>query len=114
MQAFTQNVLKIIKLIPEGKVMTYGQIARLAGNPRAARQVARLLHSMSQKHDLPWHRVINAQGKIAIHDEAGAESQRMTLEGEGVPVIQWRINLQEFQASASELPIHSNFPEDQL
>ncbi|SFF82575.1 methylated-DNA-protein-cysteine methyltransferase related protein [Halobacillus alkaliphilus] len=114
MQTFTENVLKIIKLIPEGKVMTYGQIARLAGNPRAARQVSRLLHSMSKKHGLPWHRVINAQGKIAIQNEEGAENQRIALEDEGIPVIKWRINLQEFQASASELPIDSKFLEDQL
>ena len=114
MHTFTQNVLKIIKLIPEGKVMTYGQIARLAGNPRAARQVSRLLHSMSQKHELPWHRVINAQGKIAIQNEEAAENQRMALEDEGIPVIKWRINLQEFQASDSELPNDSNFLEDQL
>ncbi len=48
--AFSRNILQIIKAIPEGKVLTYGIIAALAGNPRAARQVSRVLHSMSAKH----------------------------------------------------------------
>nr|WP_241657196.1 MGMT family protein [Halobacillus salinus] len=80
--------------------MTYGQIARLAGNPRAARQVARALHSMSAKHDLPWHRVINAQGKVAIRDEEGYEIQRMSLESEGIPVINGRVSLSDYQVKS--------------
>ncbi|QHK04677.1 DNA base-flipping protein [Bacillus velezensis] len=50
---FTERAVAIIKQIPEGKVMTYGQIADLAGSPRGARQVVRILHSMSKKHRLP-------------------------------------------------------------
>lgn len=66
--------------------MTYGQIARAAGSPRAARQVVRILHTMSKKHRLPWHRVINAKGQIAIKDEATAKEQKWQLEAEGVEV----------------------------
>src|SRR5699024_12383361 len=73
-------LIAIIKNIPEGRVMTYGQIARLAGTPRGARQVARILHSMSRKHHLPWHRVINVQGKLTIKDEALYLEQKMSLE----------------------------------
>ncbi|MFC0471513.1 MGMT family protein [Halalkalibacter kiskunsagensis] len=54
-----EKVLDIIKHIPVGKVMTYGQIAKFAGSPRAARQVVRILHSMIRKYNLPWHRVVN-------------------------------------------------------
>lgn len=65
MTPFTQDVVTIIRAIPAGRVATYGQIARLAGNPRAARQVVRILHSMSQAERLPWHRVVNAKGEIS-------------------------------------------------
>ena len=61
MNPFTERVINIIKSIPIGKVMSYGQIAKVAGSPRGARQVVRILHSMSEKHKLPWHRVINAK-----------------------------------------------------
>lgn len=66
--------------------MTYGQIAREAGNPRAARQVVRILHSMSQKYNLPWHRVVNAKGEIVIKDDESRFVQRALLEKEGVTV----------------------------
>ncbi|MBT2575402.1 MGMT family protein [Bacillus sp. ISL-51] len=83
---FTEQVLAIIKQIPEGKVMTYGQIAGLAGSPRGARQVVRILHSMSKKHRLPWHRVINAKGEIGFKDEEMYSVQKLSLEAEGVAV----------------------------
>jgi methylated-DNA-protein-cysteine methyltransferase related protein len=95
---FTEKVVEIIKQIPPGKVMTYGQIAGVAGSPRAARQVVRILHSMSKKHKLPWHRVINAKGQIAIQDEEANEEQRLNLEMEGVEVgLHGEINLNEYR-----------------
>ncbi|MCT8136885.1 MGMT family protein [Anaerobacillus sp. CMMVII] len=86
MTPFTEKVIEIIRMIPEGRVMTYGQIAGLAGSPRAARQVVRILHSMSKKHNLPWHRVINAKGQIALQDEESYHEQLMNLEMEGVEI----------------------------
>lgn len=86
MLAFTEAVIKIIKAIPTGYVMTYGQIAELAGNPRAARQVARILHSMSQKYDLPWHRVINRKGELAKIGGESSTLQKQLLEAEGIEV----------------------------
>jgi len=80
LQPFTERAIEIIKSIPPGRVMTYGQIARLAGNPFGARQVSWLLHSMSRVHKLPWHRIINAKGEISY---TGSE-QREMLEMEGV------------------------------
>lgn len=81
---FTQQVKDLIKEIPAGHVATYGQIATYAGNPRASRQVAWILHSSSQKDELPWHRVINSKGKISLPREHGYEEQKALLEAEGV------------------------------
>ncbi|OPH58941.1 DNA methyltransferase [Paenibacillus ferrarius] len=98
MTPFTQRVIQIIKAIPEGKVMTYGQIARLAGSPRGARQVVRILHAMSTKHRLPWHRVINAQGEIAIQDDEGSHMQSFLLQAEGVAIKDQRyISLEQYR-----------------
>ncbi|MEH7126432.1 MGMT family protein [Bacillus sp. JJ1503] len=84
METFTEKAILIIKNIPAGKVMTYGQIAKLAGSPRGARQVVRILHSMSKKHQLPWHRVINSKGEIGLKDDEHYSVQRLSLESEGV------------------------------
>lgn len=84
MTPFTERVIHIIQSIPSGKVMTYGQVAALAGNARGARQVVRILHSMSQKYDLPWHRIINAKGEVAIKDAEGAFTQKDRLLSEGI------------------------------
>ncbi len=81
---FTTDVLTVIKNIPAGKVMTYGRVAASAGKPNGARQVSRLLHSMSRKHNLPWHRVINAKGKISLTPSNGYELQKALLESEGI------------------------------
>ncbi len=62
--SFSERVKEHIKQIPHGKVAMYGQIATYARNPRAARQVAWILHSSSRKDSLPWHRVINNKGRI--------------------------------------------------
>ncbi|WP_026572747.1 MGMT family protein [Bacillus sp. UNC438CL73TsuS30] len=98
MTPFTENVISIIKNIPAGKVMTYGQIAGLAGSPRAARQVVRILHSMSRKHRLPWHRVINGKGHIAHRYDESYQEQMFALEAEGVEVgLHGSIDLGKYQ-----------------
>jgi methylated-DNA-protein-cysteine methyltransferase-like protein len=86
MTPFTSLVVGIIRSIPPGKVMTYGQIAACAGSPRSARQVVRILHSMSHTHNLPWHRVVNAAGRIAIPSDEGVFLQITQLEEEGVEI----------------------------
>lgn len=102
MTPFTENVIEIIRGIPEGKVMTYGQIARLAGSPRAARQVVRILHSMSKKHRLPWHRVINVKGQIALKEDETYNEQVLSLEAEGVEIgLGGVIDLKKYQWEAS-------------
>lgn len=95
MTEFTEQVIHIIKSIPHGKVMTYGQIAAYAGNPRGARQVSRILHSMSFKYNLPWHRVINSKGGISLTGEPGY-TQGELLSQEGIEVINKKIKLNNF------------------
>ncbi|MBS7525636.1 MGMT family protein [Fusibacter paucivorans] len=95
MNDFTKRVIDIIKRIPPGYVMTYGSIAECAGNPRASRQVSRILHSMTAKYDLPWHRVIRKDGSIALPNEAGGLEQIVLLTAEGVEVsVSGKINMQ--------------------
>lgn len=94
MKPFTKNVIKLIQSIPFGYVATYGQIAKAAGNARAARQVSWILHSMSEKHHLPWHRVINSKGEIS-HT---ASEQRNMLEMEGIEfTLQGKVELNNYQ-----------------
>lgn len=96
MNPFTKKSIEIIKSIPCGKVMTYGQIAAEAGSPRGARQVVRILHSMSEVHQLPWHRVVNAKGEIAIKEEETHYLQVALLKKEGIIVDEHhRINLKQ-------------------
>ena len=66
MTEFTQAVISIVRKIPRGRVATYGQIAHLAGNPRGVRGVVWILKSSSSTQSLPWHRVVNAKGKISF------------------------------------------------
>ena len=83
-ESFSQRVINLIKDVPAGKVATYGQIATYAGNPRASRQVAWILHSSSRKANLPWHRIINSKGRISLPRNSGYELQKELLENEGV------------------------------
>jgi len=94
----TQEVIDIIKSIPTGKVATYGQIAKLAGYPNGARQVVRILHTCTARYDLPWHRVINAKGEIALSIYNGADEQKALLEAEGIRFYdEFRIDLAKYQ-----------------
>ncbi len=95
MTEFSENVIAIIKRIPKGKVMTYGQIATGAGNRWGARQVVRILSSMSNAYDLPWHRVINSQGRIGLSGVYGT-IQRQKLESEGIEFDSDRIDLEKY------------------
>ena len=89
MNVFTERVIRIIQGIPAGHVMTYGQVATAAGNPRGARQVVRILHSMSEKYQLPWHRIINVKGEISL---TGSDQQEL-LEMEGIHLNNGKVDL---------------------
>lgn len=82
------RIYAAVRRIPRGRVCTYGAVARLAGLPRHARLVGYALHALPPGTRLPWHRVINAQGKLSLV-RAGRSSgitQRLLLEREGVRV----------------------------
>lgn len=83
MRDFRDRVLALVARVPEGRVVTYGQLALLAGGPGNARQVGFILAGLAQS-DLPWHRVVNAGGGISTHRVGFGDAQRALLEAEGV------------------------------
>jgi methylated-DNA-protein-cysteine methyltransferase-like protein len=95
---FSRKAKEVIRAIPRGRVATYGQVAALAGRPRAARAVAWILHSSSNTAGLPWHRVINGRGGISLGRGRGFEEQNKRLMAEGIAVGHGgRVDLQRFR-----------------
>ncbi|MDR0553950.1 MAG: MGMT family protein [Treponema sp.] len=82
----TSRIINAILAVPKGEVSCYRDIALAAGLPNGARQVVRVLHSMSEKYRLPWHRIIRADGFIASTSCQGRELQAELLRAEGVKV----------------------------
>ena len=96
-------IVDVILRIPRGKVATYGQIARLAGYPGGARLVVWTLNSHRKRRDLPWHRIVNAQGGISLPRAEGYELQKEMLTAEGVIFGPGdRIDLSRFQWQPGE------------
>ncbi|MDR2434805.1 MAG: MGMT family protein [Treponema sp.] len=89
MLSSTLAIVKAIRSIPRGKVSCYRDLALAAGFPNGARQVVRVLHSLSEKEKLPWHRVIRADGSIALDSGQGLELQAALLRSEGVEVSKY-------------------------
>jgi methylated-DNA-protein-cysteine methyltransferase-like protein len=85
---FKTRVLEVIRMVPYGKVASYGQIALFVGAPRAARQVGWILNGTEGKIDLPWWRIVNNAGRISIKGTKynDRELQRKLLRAEGVEV----------------------------
>jgi len=92
-------ICRAVEAIPRGRVATYGQVAALAGLPGRARLVGRVLGHLPPGSEVPWHRVINAGGKISLVDRAG-QRQRSRLEAEGVEFRpSGRVDLRRFGLS---------------
>lgn len=87
-----ERIWTVVAAIPPGRVATYGQVAELAGLPRGARAVGRVMARLPAGTRLPWHRVINASGKVSIPGTGGARQQAL-LEAEGVAFVDGRVNL---------------------
>jgi methylated-DNA-protein-cysteine methyltransferase-like protein len=95
-RALRQRVYALVRRVPVGQVVTYGQIAALAGAPRAARAVGQAMRVCPA--GVPWHRVVNGRGTISRRgDGSGALSQRLLLEGEGIRFARGRIDLGRFR-----------------
>lgn len=80
--------------VPMGKVITYGNLAKLAGMPNGARLAGRLMCELPKGSNLPWHRVINAQGKISLPENSdGYREQLARLEKDGIVISNGKIKL---------------------
>jgi methylated-DNA-protein-cysteine methyltransferase-like protein len=103
---FFGKVYHVVRMIPRGRVATYGQIAAIVSNRRAARTVGWALNALREGTDVPWHRVINARGKISTrHREQAAAMQRMMLQDEGVKFnVQGQIDLDTYQWAGLDWP----------
>lgn len=83
-----------LSTIPSGQVIAYGQLAKLAGLTNGARQVGKVLFELPEYSTLPWHRVVNAQGKILLpQDSLSYPEQQQRLIAEGVEIKNGKINL---------------------
>ena len=84
--AATEAICAVIRRIPRGWVATYGQVATMAGMPRRARLVGRVLQQLGWKTNVPWHRVVNAKGEVSfsLSRNGGDILQRRLLEKEGI------------------------------
>ena len=98
MSAFSERIYEAVKLIPCGRVMSYGQVARLAGNPRGARAVGFALHRNPQPGVIPCHRVVFRDGSLAPGFAfGGPDEQRQLLEAEGVGFTEdGRVDMEKF------------------
>ncbi|QDP01917.1 MGMT family protein [Thalassotalea sp. PS06] len=93
-----QRIWILVTLVPPGKVVSYGQLADLAGLPGRARLAGRALKLAPKAHNLPWHRVLNSQGKISLPKGSdGYQEQVKRLQEEGVVVLSGKVKLAEFQ-----------------
>lgn len=91
------KLCEVIRLIPPGRVCTYGRLAAAIGRPRHARWVGRFLAESPLAESLPWHRVVNANGTISLRDGAGPRRQWALLKAEDVEISQsGRINLDRY------------------
>lgn len=93
-----QIIWQVVALIPEGKVATYGQIAKLCGYPSHARYVGTTLKQLPDDSELPWHRVINAKGEITFPvGSATFQRQKSLLQKEGIQFNGNKINLSKYR-----------------
>ena len=94
---WVKTVWQVVQGIPRGHVLTYGEVARLAGMSRAARRVSQAMRRAPRDMALPWHRVVSAQGKISFpEDSSGYRRQKNRLEAEGVVFLNGKIDLKRF------------------
>lgn len=94
------RIYAVVQQIPEGRVATYGDIAKLADLPRHARLVGYALHALPATSDVPWYRVVNSQGQLSLAklSHAGAAVQHEHLTSEGVEfTAQGRISLKRYR-----------------
>lgn len=113
---FQARVAAKVREVPDGRVTTYGDVAAALGSPRVARHVGWALAGLPEDTDVPWHRVINAQGRISFKgDLARAGEQRRRLEAEGISFdASGRVHLPTHRASLrpTSVPNQRDSPDD--
>ncbi len=98
MAGFFKEVYRIVRSIPKGKVATYGQIARLAGRPHAARMIGWAMSSSTPQDHVPWHRVVGAGGRLVIMKSIHyTQIQKQLLQQEGVLFEGFQVNMGQCQ-----------------
>lgn len=94
---YADEILQQVRVIPYGRMASYGQIAQLCQLPGYARYVGWVLKQLDDASDVPWHRVVNSQGRIAFApDSASFQMQCARLMEEGVMVQNGKVNLRDF------------------
>ncbi len=103
---FFERVYDVVRMIPSGRVASYGQIAALLEHPRAARTVGWALHSVPEGSAVPWHRVVNSHGGMSTSSFSDPpDLQRQLLEAEGVEFdAQGCVDLRRFGWDTWQLP----------
>ena len=98
-----EKIFAVIRAVPRGQIASYGEIARRAGLPGRARLVASVLSS-NDDHELPWHRILRSDGRIAFPpDHASFAEQMQRLRAEGVTIENGRVQGQRAAASLDEM-----------
>ncbi|MBA55728.1 MAG: cysteine methyltransferase [Pseudomonadales bacterium] len=96
-QETRHSIIQVIGAIPKGKVCTYGRIAELAGLPRHARFVGTILKQLPNDSRIPWHRVINSQGRISFPEGTDKwQLQKQKQEREGITFVGDQVPLKQF------------------
>lgn len=96
-QIYRERVWQIVHSIPRGKVSSYGVVAKLAGLPRGARLIGRIMSQLPEGSKLPWHRVVNSRGQISF--PAGSAAHREQFErllDEGITFTRGKIDFKRF------------------
>ena len=108
-----QRIYAVVRRIPVGRVATYGQVAELAGLPRHARLAGYALNALPAGTTLPWHRVVNAKGKVSLRSDGRGHDtlQQLKLSREGVRFVNGGISLARYQWRPRIRPVRSR-PED--
>lgn len=99
----TKRIYEAVRKIPAGKVATYGQVAKLAGNPRMSRAVGNALHKNPEPGVIPCHRVVDSQGRLAgAFAFGGSDVQAKLLSAEGVTVVNGRVDLTKYRMETEQ------------
>lgn len=93
-----QKIWQVVIAVPPGKVVSYGQVAEMAGLGRQARYIGRALGKLPKGHSVPWYRVIRSNGQIAFPEGSEIYQEQVSrLQAEGVEVVNGRVAMRRFR-----------------